>query len=116
MFQIEMEFVRGILFVRLEGVLSSRTSEELRCALDRMIHDEGIRYFVINLESLDYMDDVGLQSIMNHYFDIVLHDGKLVVCGSDDHVKIKANTKLIENFKMIESGQNELEACRLIHI
>ena len=116
MFHIEMEFVRGMLFVRLDGVLSARTTEELRCVLDRMIHGEGIRYFVINLENLDYMDDVGLQSIMDHYFDIVLHDGKLVVCGKDGHVKIKANTKLIENFHQIESSRNELEACRLIHI
>ncbi len=116
MFQINMEFIRGMLFVRLEGILSKRTSKELNLVLDKMIHEQGVRYFVINLENLKYIDEVGIQSIINHYFDVVMHEGKLVVCGYDSHIKKQVKKDLDIAFQNIENSSNELGAFRLINI
>lgn len=116
MFKINMEFVRGMLFVRLEGILSERTSKQLNQELDRMIYEQGVRYFVINLENLTSIDEVGIKSIMDHYFDVIMHDGKLVVCGYDSIIHRKVPKEINLAFQNIESSSNELGAFRLINI
>lgn len=114
MLDINLEFIRGMLFVRLEGVLDSNTCTKLSNCLDTMIHEKELKYFVINLEYLSFIDEDGIKAIINRYFDITLHDGKLVVCG----YKSQCNNNLeIENiFNKIEHSNNELGALKLINI
>jgi len=114
MLEIDLEFVRGMLFVRLDGVLDINTYTKLSDCLDKMIHEKGLKYFVVNLESLDYIDENGLQAIINRYFDVVLHDGKLVICGYDD--RFKQNFEVESIFKQIVRTNNELGALKLINI
>lgn len=116
MFNIDMEFIRGMLFVRLGGILSKRTSKKLNEVLDQMINKQGIRYFVINLENLDSIDEAGIKSIMDHYFDAIMHDGKLVVCGYDEIGTRQVSSEVNLAFQNIESSSNELGAFRLINI
>lgn len=116
MINIDMEFIRGMLFVRLEGILSKKTSKELNNVLDRMINQHGIRYFVINLENLISIDEAGIESIMEHYFDVIMHDGKLVVCGYEYIPKICVRNEVNLAFQNIESSNNELGAFHLINI
>lgn len=114
MLEINLEFVRGMLFVRLDGVLDTNTYTKLSDCLDSMIHEKGLKYFVVNLENLDYIDENGLQTIIDRYFDVVLHDGKLVICGYND--QFKKNLEIDNIFKQIESTKNELGALKLINI
>ena len=114
MLNINLEFTRGMLFVRLSGVLDSNTSIKLNSLLDDMINEKGLRYFVVNLEDLSYVDENGLQAIIDRYFEVVMHDGKLVICGYDD--KFNQNLKLNNIFKQIERTNNELGALKLINI
>lgn len=116
MLEINMEFARGMLFIRLTGILSKRTSKELKETLDRMIDEQGIKYFVINLESLDYIDEEGIQLIMNRYFDVTLHEGRLVICGYNHHIQKRVKKDLERAFRNIESSTNELTALHLINI
>ena len=114
MLDINLEFVRGMLFVRLDGVLDKNTYTKLSDCLDTMIHEKGLKYFVINLEYLDYIDEEGIQAIIDRYFDVALHDGKLVICGYSNQACI--NLELGEVFNQIEKSSNELSALNLIQI
>ena len=114
MLEINLEFVRGMLFVRLTGVLDSNTYTKLSDCLDTMIHEKGLKYFVINLEHLDCIDENGLQAIIDRYFDVVLHDGKLVVCGYNN--QFKQDLEIDNIFKQIEKTNNELGALKLINL
>lgn len=116
MLEIDMEFARGTLFIRLSGILSKKTSKELKETLDKMIDEQGVRYFVINLESLDYIDEEGIELIMNRYFDVTLHDGKLVICGYNRHIEKRVKKDIAQAFQNIESSTNELTALHLINI
>ncbi len=116
MLEINMEFARGMLFIRLSGILSKRTIRNLKDVLDKMIDEQGIKYFVLNLESLDYIDEEGIHLIMNKYFDVTLHDGKLVICGYNHHIQKKVKKDLDQAFQSIESSTNELSALHLINI
>lgn len=114
MLNINMEFIRGMLFVRLEGILDSNTYTKLSDCLDTMIHEKGLKYFVINLANLEYIDENGIESLIARYFDVILHDGKLVICGYND--KLNKNLELDNAFNQIESTNNELGALKLINI
>lgn len=116
MLEINMEFARGMLFIRLSGILSKRTSKNLKKILDKMIDEEGIRYFVLNLEGLDYIDEDGIHLIMSRYFDVTLHDGKLVICGYHHQMKRHVKKDLEQAFQNIESSTNELSALHLMNI
>ena len=114
MLDINLEFYKGMLFVRLNGVLDNNTYMKLNNCLNEMINDKGIKYFVINLEELDYIDEDGLQSIIDRYFEVVMHDGKLVICGYANF--ICRNIKINNIFKQIEHANTELNASKLINI
>ena len=113
MLNINMEFVRGMLFIRLEGKLNNETCIELKRCIDKMIYEKELRYFVINLEKLDYIDDLGLRLLIDRYLDITLHDGRLIICGYDN--KNSNNIRLSNLFNKIEHTNNELNALKLIN-
>lgn len=114
MLNINLEFTRGMLFVRLDGILDSNTYTKLSDCLDKMIYEKGIKYLVINLENLSYVDNCGLKTIIDRYFDAALHDGKLIICGYNNHF---LNNTITENiFNQIEHCSNELTALRLINL
>ncbi len=114
MLNINLEFVRGMLFVRLEGVLDNNTYTKLSDCLYDMIHDKGLKYFVLNLENVDIIDCEGIQTIIDRYFDITLHDGKLVICGYRN--QFHDDIELGNIFLKIEHSTNELGALKLINI
>lgn len=114
MLEINLEFVRGMLFVRLEGVLDCNTYTKLSDCLDTMIHEKGLKYFVINLEYLDFIDERGIQAIIDRYFDVTLHDGKLVVCGYNH--QFQNHLEIEDVFEKIDRTSNELGALKLINL
>ena len=114
MLEIGLEFARGILFIRLKGRLDTNDCQELNDCLDKMINEKGLKYFILNLEELSYIDEKGIKIIVDRYFDVVLHDGKLVICGFVD--KYLKNIEIKNIFNSIEHTSNELTALKLINI
>ena len=82
MLDIDMEFRKGILFVRLRGVLNGDTALELDENLTSIITDNGIKYLLINLNELTYIDKYGLKVIFKNYQNININNGKFCSeCG-----------------------------------
>ena len=99
MLEINLEFIRGMLFVRLSGRLDINTYKKLSDCLDDMINDKGLKYFIVNLEELSYLDEKGLKAITDRYFDVTKHDGKLIICGYDNpNIEINSILKKILKF------------------
>ena len=57
MLDIDMEFKQGILMVRLKGILNGDTVGLLKSDLEMVIKDNGIKYVLLNLKKLDYIDN-----------------------------------------------------------
>ena len=53
---------------------------------------------------------------MSHYHDIVLHDGRLIVCGDRSHLNQKVADELDQALPDVERSSDELSAFRLMHI
>jgi len=112
--KIELEYKRGILFIRLNGSLNNNTSYLLKDAISNAVLKGGIKYLVINFEKLYSVDDKGLSSIVCSYKEYLNIIDKIIICGYQDNKNIKIeNTELK---KYASFALNELSACNLINI
>lgn len=81
MLDIDMEFKQGILLVRLKGILNGDTVGLLKKDLEMVIQTNGIRFVLLNLKNLSFVDKYGLEAIKESYQQISENNGKLILCG-----------------------------------
>ena len=111
MLDIDMKFKHGILVVRLKGVLNGDTISLLKSDLEMVIKDNGIKYVLLNLKKLSYIDNYGLEAIKKSYEQIVNNKGKLIICGID---KIfNSNQILTDNLYQVNE---EVTAYEIVNI
>ena len=99
MLNIDMEFKQGILIVRLKGILNGDTSYILKDNLEMVIRDNGIKYVLLNLKKLDYIDKYGIEVMKKSYDEVVANNGKLIICGMEKILNY--NTNLTEHLYQI---------------
>lgn len=109
MLEINLEFRRGILFIRLNGILNKETSIELTRQINRFIKENGIKYFTFNLEGLKELGEEAIDIIRENYQQIVSFNGKLVLCGLKD----KKTSTILQD---LEQSNNELGVFQIIRI
>ena len=78
--------------------------------VSNLIEINGIKYLVMNLKDLEYIDDLGLKQFISDYRKISSLDGKVVICG----IEKKNYRNLLCNYTYISN--NELNAFQLIQI
>ena len=110
MFQMDLEYNKGILFARLKGSLSKRGSVKLNNYLVPVILIHKIKYLVYNLFELMEIDEVGIDAILNTKCAIRANKGKIFLC----EVPLEFN-KDIRKLHIKETS-NELTALELIHV
>ena len=75
-----IEFTKGILFIRLFGILDNNSIKDVKEDIIDVIKEGGIRNLVINIEDLDIKEETDFfstcESIINN------NDGKMLICGS----------------------------------
>lgn len=114
MLNIDLEYKRGILFLRLNGKLNKKTSCILGDAIKELVNRVGIKYLLINFEKLYEIDKEGISTIITSYNNYLKNSGKLMVCGYDENIKLK-----IENSDLLDYAvrtNNEISAVNLINI
>ncbi len=113
MLEIEMEFIKGILFIRLDGKLNGETSNKLYEDVSEMIFDNGIRNIVFNLENISEIDVNGINSLIYNYELCKKNHGDSIICNINSTVE-SAFTKGMKGFIPITS--NELTALNIFNI
>lgn len=63
MLKVLMEFRKGILFVRLYGILNDNTLNKFKTDVKEVIINSGIKYVVINVENLYGISKSGVKEI-----------------------------------------------------
>jgi len=111
--KVSLEFRKGLLFIRLKGVLTKDTSNKLNASLEDLILRKGVKYFVINLEKLDYIDKDGIEVLKSNYNEMIMHEGKLVICGCKNRF---LESMVDDEIKGAYRSNNELGAFNLINI
>ncbi len=106
-----MLFEKGIFIVRLKGVLTKDNCNEIDIELSNIIRNNGIKYLLINLNDLTYIDETGVKIILDNYKYILENKGKMIVCGINK--LFDYNACIAENFYQVN---DELAAFNLVNL
>lgn len=96
MFKTNIEFKKGVLFVRIEGELNKTNTIDLRKSIIPILLKNGFRYVVLNLNDIDYLDNYGIELIEEINDIVVRFNGKTTLIKNKKIDKILKGT-LIEN-------------------
>ena len=102
MLKINTKFYDGIMFIRLDGILSKKEVYKFKKEVTNIIRENKIRKVVFNLANLNYIDKYGINSILQSNIN-----NNNLICNTTKELSNKFRTY---NFKIAE---NELEALRL---
>lgn len=83
MLKINMEYRKGILFIRLKGELTRFNYQSLNDYLIPLIDEKGIRFIVLNLSYLTLIDNYGKDSIRTIISTAKHHNGNGLICKSN---------------------------------
>ena len=108
MLDITMEFKKGILFVRLKGIINGDTTQILNDNLTNIVKENGIKYLLINFYGVDYIDKYGLNAIKDNYKIINENKGKMIICGLDNN-----NVTYKDNLYQINEERNAFKIISL---
>jgi len=110
MLKMDLEYNKGILFVRLEGILNRRSSYKLNNYLVPVILKHKIKYLVYNMYLLKDIDESGLDALLNTKCAIRTNKGKICLCEVSKN--LEKNIKRLR----IRKTANELTALDLIEV
>lgn len=110
MLNTEIEYKRGILFVRLIGEVNLRTLNTLNINVSDIITKAGIKYMVLNMEKAKVEDNVNFDKSIGDFESDLGDNGKLLVCGYTNESNL--NQKIKELYKT----STEINALNLINI
>lgn len=111
MLDISMEFKKGILFVRLKGVINGDTSKILENNIIKTIKNNQIKYLLINFEKTKYIDQYGIHTISKIYHLIKLLQGKFIVCGIKTLINL--STQPLEYLYHVDVEEKSYEVIKL---
>ena len=114
MLEIELEFRKGILFVRLGGILNKKTISGFNKEVTSLIKETGIRNVVFNMTNLKEIDIDDIEEVYNNYKFSHENHGNTLVCGLED-CEIKRHILRSRLMKNIGKTKGEIEAVNLIN-
>lgn len=113
MLDINFEFRKGVLFIRLKGELTKKNIKKLDEEVTTLIRDNGIRNVVFNVSKLDKIDLKGISRLFYNYELCKKNRGISLLCciNNNDIMKKIKNTRLLKY--MLETT-DELSAFNFI--
>lgn len=84
MLEIELDVVKGIIFLRLNGQLNDINFNLLSNRINELLYQQGIHYYVLDFQDTEIIEKTILSKIQNKLIEIFLSCGKVVLCGIDD--------------------------------
>ncbi|MBQ8193058.1 MAG: STAS domain-containing protein [Bacilli bacterium] len=97
MLKANMEFRKGILFIRLKGDLNKSTIKG--------IIDDNFKYIVLNIDNMYSIDSYSIKYLNKLYKNFEEDKGKMIICD-----KFNISRRLLNNIPKID---NEYDAFKL---
>lgn len=115
MLDINIEFHKGILFIRLEGTLNKNTVDKLKKEVTTLIKENGIRNIVFNIGGLSSIDCYGINALLNSYEICRDNKGKTLLCGIKNNL-VKHRIENSRLLKYMYETSDELSAINVINL
>lgn len=115
MLKINMEFKKGILFIRLEGTLNKNTKEQFNNEVIALVLKDGINMIVVNLDKVNEIDLEGIKCL-NELNDIVNNNkGKTTICSLTNN-EVKTRLREHNSNNLFYETSNELTALGVMKL
>ena len=115
MLDINYEFRKGILFIRLSGTLNKNTVGKLQNEITDMIRDNGIRNVVFNVAELNGIDIRGINSLLYNYELCRTNKGQSLLCGLNNSL-VRHRIENSRLLKYMNETSDELSAFNIINL
>ena len=113
MLEVTKEFRKGILFVRLKGILNKDTVSYLNREVTKLVADMQIQNVVFNIQELESIDISGVNALLYNYNLCKDVNGISMLCGVNNNIKDLINKSSIKDMFQIK---DELTAYKVIKI
>lgn len=111
MLNIETIYKRGILFVKLYGVINKKNTYKLDDILKSAILKVGIKYLLVNFDNVYYLGGDAFKIISKWNDKLKQMGGKIFICGDK---KIK---DIVIGFDLdVDTIKDEISAFNMIRI
>lgn len=115
MIKINMEFKKGILFIRLSGSLTKSNNSEFRNTVFPIVLKNEFKYVVLNFLNLNTIDEIGIESLIDLNNIVESWKGKTSICNlNNEELKMKIFNSEISN--CYYQTNNELTAVGVFRI
>ena len=106
MLNIDMEPVKGILFIRLSGILDEKNLTKIESEVFSFLKSVGIRNIVFNISNLDYIDKFGKDAIVRYMKN-----------NKEGFICVGNNKKILPFFDKLSERiiEDELTAVKIIN-
>lgn len=114
MIKIDMEFKKGILFIRLQGLLTKSNNREFRNEVFPLILKHEFKYIVLNLSNVNSIDEVGIDSLLDLNNIVSSWKGRASLCNLNEELRHKVYSSELANCYF--QTNNELTATGVFKI
>ena len=110
MLKMNLEYNKGILFVRLDGMLHWVFTYKINNYLIPVILKHKIKYLVYNFYNLEDIDEDGIDALLNSEEAIKTNKGVMYICEVNKRLERK-----LKHFRA-RKFDNELTCMKLIEV
>lgn len=114
MLKINMEFRKGVLFVRLNGELTHNTTGKFNKIVTKKIEKGKISTVVFNIDLLKDIDIKGINCLFYIYEMCYKENGKVFLNGGN--IEVIGLLKKMKVYKYMHKISSELEVFDLVEI
>lgn len=115
MLDINMEFKKGILFIRLEGTLDRNTKDKFNNEVIALVLKDGVRMIVVNLDKVDLIDYEGIKCLDNLNKIVDDNNGRSAICSLTNN-KVKSVIRESSCSDLYYEASNELTALGVMKL
>lgn len=80
------EHMRASVTARLRGELDHFSADGVRTMLDELTEDKSIRFLILDMSDMTFMDSSGVGVIIGRYKRMAARGGGVMVCGANRQV------------------------------
>jgi len=110
MLKMDLEYERGILFIRLKGTLNRRSVYKINNYIVPVLSKHKIKKVIYNLSELKSIDESGIDAILNTKCVVKRNKGKVYLCEVNKEILLKIKRL------HIKITSSELTALKLIEV
>ena len=110
MLKMDLEYEKGILFIRLNGTLNAKNNYKINNYLVPVIKKHQIKNVIFNLKNLKSISESGIDAILNTKCTIKKNKGKIYLCEVNNNLVLKLKRLHI---KMPQNEKIALKFCEV---